>query len=468
MEYTIEIMFAVLLTTITGSIFAVTWYLVGKLLEWAGFLNILFSFLKAVVFSWCVPLAFILWVLASRQQKLWMGQLFVATPAVIQFSRIFCVVWFVGTAIFLIRLFRRNFCLAWARRHAIPCKSSVRDLFEQVCGEMGVSPSRVRIAQSYNVTVPCACGVFRPMVVLPAHRQYDEKTLRVVLMHELTHYRQRDLFFKQLAGIACALNFFNPIVWIFRDRLDEWCEYQVDYGVCRKLGSMKQYFGVILFEATGIPFYGSQVSHLFEKESSLKKRVVHMDKYIKKKAHSRKAAAFVVGGLAMISIGLVGTTSVGAAQAYAAVYEETNVEEIEPLAADITGDDGTVTDDGLVEFIDTEDDADYTIIKDEEPSAFARSATGHYDWEIAPLFIRQTKPFHGKSGKTITLAAVIDPNKQVYLGIIEPDGVKRCVYTCTSTNHTFLLDQTGYYRVYARNPWKTTTMTVAGAYLSKY
>ena len=56
--------------------------------------------------------------------------------------------------------------------------------------------------------------------MLPATaRQWSDEQLRSVLLHELAHIKRRDTVVQLLAQIACALHWFNPLVWFAAWRL---------------------------------------------------------------------------------------------------------------------------------------------------------------------------------------------------------------------------------------------------------
>lgn len=67
MEWTIKLMYAILLTSITGSICFGVWYGIGHILEKKGFLKIMDSLLRIFLIWWCLPLAFIVMAYKDNQ-----------------------------------------------------------------------------------------------------------------------------------------------------------------------------------------------------------------------------------------------------------------------------------------------------------------------------------------------------------------------------------------------------------------
>src|SRR5687767_456928 len=79
---------------------------------------------------------------------------------------------------------------------------------------------RVVIAHSPGVTTPFVSGVFRPLILVPPDAvTWSPDRLRVVLLHELAHVRRRDCLTQLVARIACAIHWFNPLIWIAARRL---------------------------------------------------------------------------------------------------------------------------------------------------------------------------------------------------------------------------------------------------------
>ncbi len=90
----------------------------------------------------------------------------------------------------------------------------------------------VEIRISPRLSGPVAAGVWRPVILLPeAWAGWDEGTRRAVLLHEFAHHARRDPLRRWVAAVACALHWFNPLVWWMAGRLHEQCEYACDARV---------------------------------------------------------------------------------------------------------------------------------------------------------------------------------------------------------------------------------------------
>lgn len=87
----------------------------------------------------------------------------------------------------------------------------------------------VSIRQSDAVTVPMVWGLFRPVILLPAEaRNWSPERQRAVLLHELAHIQRQDWLMQTVAQIACAVYWFNPLVWFAVRRMQAEAERACD------------------------------------------------------------------------------------------------------------------------------------------------------------------------------------------------------------------------------------------------
>jgi BlaR1 peptidase M56 len=94
------------------------------------------------------------------------------------------------------------------------------------------------------VTIGCS-------VLLPSnHTTWDATTLRIVLSHERAHVRQKDFWIHALAGLHCALFWFNPFSWWLQRQLAELGEALSDCAAVEQAESRTGYAEILLAFAT--------------------------------------------------------------------------------------------------------------------------------------------------------------------------------------------------------------------------
>ena len=100
----------------------------------------------------------------------------------------------------------------------------------------------VRVLESQRVSGPCTWGVLRPMLLLPAcGEDWPESRRRQALLHELAHLRRFDHVSGLVARLACALHWYNPLVWLAARQLKLLQEQACDDAVLRSGGAPCDY-----------------------------------------------------------------------------------------------------------------------------------------------------------------------------------------------------------------------------------
>jgi HEAT repeat protein/beta-lactamase regulating signal transducer with metallopeptidase domain len=87
----------------------------------------------------------------------------------------------------------------------------------------------VRLVASNRAAMPMTFGALKPVVVLPGNADaWTPELRRVVLLHELAHVRRRDMLVNVAAQLACAVYWFNPLMWAAARRLRHEAERAAD------------------------------------------------------------------------------------------------------------------------------------------------------------------------------------------------------------------------------------------------
>ncbi len=110
--------------------------------------------------------------------------------------------------------------------------------FEQVKKELKIKRS-IRIRMTSNLRSPMLVGVFFPVIYIPCC-EISDKNLRMVFLHELTHYKRKDLIFKWLSLFVNAIHWFNPFAYLLCANLSEACEISCDMAVTKKMSDSEQ------------------------------------------------------------------------------------------------------------------------------------------------------------------------------------------------------------------------------------
>lgn len=157
-------------------------------------------------------------------------------------------IWLFGVCAFLlVVLLSYTAYLVRKRRNSVRLESCPS--LEQAKTELRIK-RRIEIRMADDIDSPMLSGVFFPVVYIPC-REIPEEKLHMVLLHELTHYKRKDLLIKWISVFVNALHWFNPLCYLLRANISEACEVSCDMSVTKAMSDeeRKLYMQTILYLA---------------------------------------------------------------------------------------------------------------------------------------------------------------------------------------------------------------------------
>ena len=153
------------------------------------------------------------------------------------------------------------------------------------CEEKLNIKTRVELSRNSLIASPMMIGFFRPKIILPVG-ELEDKELSYIFVHELIHYKQRDMFYKWLIQIVVCAHWFNPFVYLLEKEVNKSCELSCDEIVLSVLDdSAKREYGdtLISFFKSNNLYKNSLASvTLTEGAEQLKERLGAIMKFRKK------------------------------------------------------------------------------------------------------------------------------------------------------------------------------------------
>ena len=443
----INILCGILLTSLTGAIFTLLFVVAGKALERMGFLHIRYELLKVAVFFYLCPVAYL--SLKVFEVEVGKGKLFNPTPLITRISFISIWIWCVCVILGIGWLCYDLYRLKRRYREVFDCKLWVQELFTQIKKDLEV-PEKVKICQSYRAKVPCMVGITRPKLILPVEA-FGVTELRMILLHELTHYKQRDILLKRITFFALIFHFFNPFAWYLFFQVQKQSEYVCDYRVIRCTGDIQGYVNSLMLVADGDKWFSVLTSQLFVRKHDLVERVKKMKETSKVKIRSKWSVALVLAIVILTSNMSVFAASQAGAETYMGYYDETREGNSENIQIPVENEEmtGYATDSKVV-----------TIMGDTEQ--LTREVTG-LDWTVGSGVKLCSAYFSCEQGDEVTVTFNIDPEDvYVRVGIERADGYMRYVYNKDSIYHRFAITEPGIWRVFVENT-SSVTVTAEGS-----
>ncbi|MDS1001998.1 M56 family metallopeptidase [Clostridium sporogenes] len=145
---------------------------------------------------------------------------------------------------------------------------------------------------------PCIFGILKPKIYIPKYKYStnDYKYLSHIFLHELIHYKRKDLIYNFLGTITILIYWFNPIIWFIVKKMKLQREYACDTYVLEILGKEESIeYGMTLINFSKFISSSRKVPQLaifFETKNQIKRRI-KMIKNFKKGSYRMSAAAVI-------------------------------------------------------------------------------------------------------------------------------------------------------------------------------
>ena len=150
-------------------------------------------------------------IIADTQASLSRSNIFTAETL-----RVSCVIfWFLGLLILLGLTVLRNRRIGHlAAKEPKPVPSWLQEIFLEYKERLKIRIWPVLIVSS-NIDCPSLIGAIRPRILLPGDvvNRSNRERLRHILLHELIHLKQGDIWLSWFWTFVCSLQWFNPLVW---------------------------------------------------------------------------------------------------------------------------------------------------------------------------------------------------------------------------------------------------------------
>ncbi len=220
-----------------------------------------------------------------------------ATPTfTLSYATIFTAIWIVGLGAGLCYFSVANINF-YAKCKRTLCQitegnlvSHINELQEQMLGKVALP-----IYESDVVSSPMLVGVASPKLVLPSDKtNWKEGELKWVIIHEICHYKAKDLWLKMIMMLVWCLNWFNPFIYMMKQRCYYHIELSCDEMVLRGQEREKrsEYASVLLSFAAGKQTVSSFTTHFGDGKKRMKQRIDNVLDMRKK--HKGTIALFIL------------------------------------------------------------------------------------------------------------------------------------------------------------------------------
>ncbi|MGL5434485.1 MAG: M56 family metallopeptidase [Lachnospiraceae bacterium] len=113
----------------------------------------------------------------------------------------------------------------------------VVEIMQNAIGKMKIKHN-IKLRSCSEICSPMIVGIWKPTIILPTVvLLYPATDFELIIMHELTHYKNKDIWYKYFVVLIKSIHWFNPFLYIIAKVISESCEYACDYRLTKQMGN---------------------------------------------------------------------------------------------------------------------------------------------------------------------------------------------------------------------------------------
>ncbi len=142
------------------------------------------------------------------------GDFAVSVKSHFDFFKIFFVIWLIGAIILTVVMVIGFVAMRQKRKNISMVDCKIKNILYE-CKNISGIKKNIDIALS-DVKSPVIFGMLKPIILVPYNcvEKMSDSEIKYIILHELSHYKNKDILMNYLMCIFQILYWFNPLVWI--------------------------------------------------------------------------------------------------------------------------------------------------------------------------------------------------------------------------------------------------------------
>lgn len=223
--------------------------------------------------------------------------------------KIAAIFWLGGIIILTLYISFINITFALnVRRHYVPLREvRIEDILAS-CKEMLGIRHRIPVLTSKKVRTPALYGLFHPCILVSESymKQLNEEEIKYIFLHELSHYKRKDIAINWLLTCLRIIYFFNPLLWYAFYKIHEDCEISCDAEALKYLKEeeYQQYGNTIIklirlfSESNFIP----TTAGISKNKSSYRRRIIMISRFKPSKWIGTFLSVIIIAVVAVVGL----------------------------------------------------------------------------------------------------------------------------------------------------------------------
>ncbi|HGY54685.1 MAG TPA: M56 family peptidase [Caldithrix abyssi] len=138
-------------------------------------------------------------------------------------------------------------------------------------------PARIKVYKNSKIKSPLVYGCVSPKIVLPLNwESFDKRMQHSILIHELCHIKNGDLWFNGIKLLSTIIHFINPLHWVLLHYFEMYSEMACDDSAIEKCALNREEYNRLIVqsaEALALPYWISRSHSLSRAFKLLKRRI---------------------------------------------------------------------------------------------------------------------------------------------------------------------------------------------------
>ena len=202
-------------------------------------------------------------------------------PEISLFS-LLMLVWGIGAFFFFLYHVIVEWKTSFMMRNTIPLEPNQLPVNVHELQRQAGIKRKVHWVTGYWVKSPVAYGLFHPKIAVPMEmaRNYSERQIRWILLHELAHIKRGDTLVFLFQRLLQSLFFFNPLIWWVNALIDRLREYACDDAALVESQTLPKecgegFLGVVM-QNNGLPTFQYATHGLINYKTMIRRRLMRI------------------------------------------------------------------------------------------------------------------------------------------------------------------------------------------------
>ena len=348
---------------------------------------------------------------------------------------IIILIWFVVFVLFyMVGSIQGMLLINKIMKRTTDCGVNQQLLLVELKGQLRIKKD-IKLYKSDIVQTPFLTGIFYPKIILPNVSLSDEDW-KLLMKHELTHYKNHDLLFKNLIELIQKIHWFNPFIFLYAKVFFESSELVCDQSTIKfATATERAKYANLLIQLTAETPSNKAIASFSNSDYKVLERRIH--NIMKKQSSKKKYVAALTTMFLLLFCPIVSYASTWGTmylqdKLVTSIEEKNSIEESAPTLFVEMNDYSAVSTDYAY--------AGNIGLRGINQVDYVLSATGEAHYQSINL----------NSGSVIKISLYTDESSDKYrVGIIDESGSKRYVSSNKGmVSKEFSITEAGEYTIY--------------------